>query len=357
MGILKRKIEARFYQKKVHPGQSVEKFIAELDNLLQALHNIPIDNQHRQREQEQRRIISYDNLLTTIDSNQFKIAKHTYITRKRNYNRIIKRLKHKLHSANIILQRTDKSKVFHLGKILDYQKKSKDHMDKTKAYKCLGDINPLPELIERTNKYLLNLRLIHWISQKQYENLCVNKNEVKLAYLYYLPKAHKLGTPLRPIIAGLHHLTITISRFLDRLLRPLFYRMASATTITSGFEVIERLNQWSKKNMHKETLICTMDVVDLYTMIPQKSGVLTIKKMLDYLEIKQINNLKIETIIRLSRFVMQNNYFSYDNQYYHQIRGGAMGSPLTLTIANCYMFFYERDIVKQINNSGGLYLR
>jgi hypothetical protein len=52
--------------------------------------------------------------------------------------------------------------------------------------------------------------------------------------------------------------------------------------------------------------------------------------------------------------IMQNNYFSYDNQYYHQIRGGAMGSPLTLTIANCYMFFFERNIVKQIHNSGGL---
>ncbi|CAF5152238.1 unnamed protein product, partial [Rotaria socialis] len=44
-------------------------------------------------------------------------------------------------------------------------------------------------------------------------------------------------------------------------------------------------------------------------------------------------------------------------QYYHQIRGGAMGSPLTLTIANCYMFFLERNIVKQITNAGGLYLR
>ncbi|CAF5002362.1 unnamed protein product, partial [Rotaria socialis] len=44
-------------------------------------------------------------------------------------------------------------------------------------------------------------------------------------------------------------------------------------------------------------------------------------------------------------------------QYYHQIRGGAMGSPLTLTIANCYMFFFERNIVKQITNAGGLYLR
>lgn len=62
-------------------------------------------------------------------------------------------------------------------------------------------------------------------------------------------------------------------------------------------------------------------------------------------------------MIRLSRFVMKNNYFSYNGQYYHQIRGGAMGSPLTLTIANCYMFFFERNIVKQIQNSGGLYRR
>ncbi|CAF5189608.1 unnamed protein product, partial [Rotaria sp. Silwood1] len=40
-----------------------------------------------------------------------------------------------------------------------------------------------------------------------------------------------------------------------------------------------------------------------------------------------------------------------------EIRGGAMGSLLTLTIANCYMYFYERDIVKQVNNSNGFYLR
>ncbi|CAF2071216.1 unnamed protein product [Rotaria magnacalcarata] len=54
---------------------------------------------------------------------------------------------------------------------------------------------------------------------------------------------------------------------------------------------------------------------------------------------------------------MRNNNFLYEGQYYHQIRGGAMGSPLTLTIANCYMFFFERDIVKQIINGGGSYLR
>ncbi|CAF4364406.1 unnamed protein product, partial [Rotaria sordida] len=109
--------------------------------------------------------------------------------------------------------------------------------------------------------------------------------------------------------------------------------------------------------MRQETLFCTIDVMDLYTMVPQVEGVLALRKMLEYFKLKQVGGLKIETIIRLSRFVMQNNYFSYEGQYYHQIRGGAMGSPLTLTVANCYMFFYEQQIIKQINNSGGLYFR
>ncbi|CAF4506305.1 unnamed protein product [Rotaria magnacalcarata] len=114
---------------------------------------------------------------------------------------------------------------------------------------------------------------------------------------------------------------------------------------------MKQVYEWSTNNLREETLLCTIDIVDLYTMIPQTEGVLAIKKMLDYLELKQIGGLKIEIIIRLIRFVMKNNYFLYEGQYYCQIRGGAMGSPLTLTIANCYMFFFERNIVKQITNA------
>ena len=133
--------------------------------------------------------------------------------------------------------------------------------------------------------------------------------------------------------------------------------MAEQTTIESGFELIKKLKDWSPGRFKTDTLFCTIDVADLYTMIPQTEGVLSLRKMLNCLNLKQVDGLKIETIIRLSRFVMQNNYFSFDGQFYHQKRGGAMGSPLTLTIANCYMFFFERQISKQVNNSGGLFLR
>ncbi|CAF4753319.1 unnamed protein product [Rotaria sp. Silwood2] len=359
LATLKRKIEIQFFRKKVSPGRAVEQFIAELNIILKNLHDTPISNTHRQHKQ-QHKIILFDNLLTTIQSSQSQIMNSSVIDnnkKKKNYGRLVKRLKHRIRSASIVFQKTDKSKVFHLGKLQDYQKKSKEYMAKTEAYECLGENDPLPNLIERTNKYLLDLRLAHWISQKQYEQLCIKSNEAQLAHLYYLPKAHKPGTSLRPIVSGLKHPTIKISKYLDDLLRPLFDQIASNTTVTSGFEVIKKLYRWSTHNLRQETLLCTIDVVDLYTMIPQTEGVLAIKRMLDYLKVKEIDGLKTETIIRLSRFVIKNNYFSYNGQYYHQIRGGAMGSPLTLTIANCCMFFLERDIVKQITNGGGFYLR
>ncbi|CAF4118090.1 unnamed protein product, partial [Rotaria sordida] len=354
LATLKRKIEKCFLRKKVSPGRPLQLFIDELDVLLQTLHNVPTID----------KIINKDKLIGTniielinSQASQSQIMNTVKMKKKKNYGRLVKRLKHKFKLANVILQKSDKSKVFHLGKVEDYRKKSKEYMEQTQAYKCVDKEDPLPELIQRTNKYLLDLRLAKWITQKQYELLSIKPNEVELAHLYYLPKAHKPGTPLRPIISGLKHPTIKISKFLDDLLRPLFDKMAQDTTIISGFELIKKLNEWSRLNMNENTIFCTIDVIDLYTMIPQVEGVLSLKNMLDYLKLKKVSGLKIETIIRLSRFVMQNNYFSYDGQFYHQIRGGAMGSPLTLTMANCYMFFFERRIAKQIKNSGGLYFR
>ncbi|CAF4416031.1 unnamed protein product [Rotaria socialis] len=329
-----------FLEKKVSPGRSVEFFIAELNVILQKLHDTSITSTHRQKKQQHKLFLS-DKPLTTTQSSQSQNINSSSSFRnekKKNHGRLVKRLKHKMRSASLVPQKTDKSK-------------------KTEAYKCLDVNDPLPNLIERTNEYLLDFRFAHWITQKQYELLSVKPSEAKLAHLYYLPKTHQLRTPLRPIVSGLKHPTIKISTYIDQLLRPLFDKIALKTTTTSGFEVIKQVYEWSTNNPRKQTLLCTTDVVDLYTMIPQTECVLAIKKMLDYLELKQIRGLKIESIIKLSRFVMKNNYFLYAGQYYPQIRGGAMGSPLTLTIANCYMFVFERNIGKQITNAGGLYLR
>ncbi|CAF4635762.1 unnamed protein product, partial [Rotaria socialis] len=99
LAVLKRKIETRFFEKKVSPGKAVEQFIAELDCLLKNLHDTPAIKTTRQHE-KQREIISYDNLLQTIHLNQCQITKYSISTeKKKNYPRLVKRLKQKLRSA------------------------------------------------------------------------------------------------------------------------------------------------------------------------------------------------------------------------------------------------------------------
>ncbi|CAF1341555.1 unnamed protein product [Rotaria sp. Silwood1] len=189
--MLKRKIEARLFEKKSNTNRK-----------------------HKQRCE----IISHDSLLEKIQLNQYQITKCQVITEKtKNYGRLV--------NCKIIT------------------KNPMNIWKKTEAYECLHQNNPLPNLIERTNKYLLNLRLTKWITQKQYQQSGIKPNEMGLDHLYSLPKAHKPSTPLRPIISDLKHPTIKISKVLDELLRPLFNKMTSNTTVTSGTELIKQLHQ------------------------------------------------------------------------------------------------------------------
>ena len=92
-------------------------------------------------------------------------------------------------------------------------------------------------------------------------------------------------------------------------------------------------------------------------MIPQEGGIKAIKKLIEAFGLKQVDGVKKEIILALARFVMTNNYFYFNGSYYKQIRGGAMGSPLTLTIANTYMYLVERPISKWSSRTGSLYYR
>ncbi|CAF4190551.1 unnamed protein product, partial [Rotaria sordida] len=196
--------------------------------LLQMLHNVSITNKNIKKDKLFGTKINQNNSIIELinsQATQSQIINRVKVKKKKNYGRLVKRLKHKFKLANVTLQKSDKSKVFHLGKIEDYRKKSKEYMEKTQAYKCLGKEDPLPELIQRTNKYF------------------IKPNEVELAHLYYLPKAHKPGTPLRPIISGLKHPTIKISKFLDDLLRPIFDGMAKETTtmVNIKYDILKKL--------------------------------------------------------------------------------------------------------------------
>jgi hypothetical protein len=50
--------------------------------------------------------------------------------------------------------------------------------------------------------------------------------------------------------------------------------------------------------------------------------------------------------MEMARLILDTNCFAYNNKYYKQIRGGAMGSVFTQVLANIYMLEWEQNLIK-----------
>lgn len=152
--------------------------------------------------------------------------------------------------------------------------------------------------------------------------------------------------------------TTGISKFLDELLRPLFDKHVRATTIIDGVDLIHRLEAYIDNDYLKPTTqFCTFDITDLYTMLPQEESLDVLTEFLLEHGYHKVQNVPIDAIRKLARIVLTENVFIYDKKYYRQVLGGAMGSAFTLTLANIFMWKWEKQLVQRLHASNEIYGR
>ena len=58
--------------------------------------------------------------------------------------------------------------------------------------------------------------------------------------------------------------------------------------------------------------------------------------------------------MELLGFCLHNTYFSFQNKFYEQIEGVAMGSSVSPTVANLYMEYFEGKALKSAANPPGM---
>jgi hypothetical protein len=98
----------------------------------------------------------------------------------------------KLARCKLVLRPTDKSGVFHISKASDYERKAVQYRENTGAYMELPS-NPLREIYEKVTHLLGDLKSRKQISvYKQYDKMMPRRDKVHLAYMYFIPKAHKV---------------------------------------------------------------------------------------------------------------------------------------------------------------------
>ena len=91
------------------------------------------------------------------------------------------------------------------------------------------------------------------------------------------------------------------------------------------------------------SFLVTADVVGLYPSIPHKEGILALKSKL---EEQTSSKIPTNDLVKLAEFVLENNFFEFNNEIKQQISGIAIGTKFAPPNACIYMDKTEIDFLK-----------
>ena len=154
---------------------------------------------------------------------------------------------------------------------------------------------------------------------------------------YVLPKVHKSPWASRPIIPSHSWITSRVAEVVDYCLQPYLTRFP--TILNSTQEFISKLRQLS---LPENCWLVTGDVTAMYTNIPSPEAIDVVGSILD----RESQRVRKSDLLEMIRFVLENNWFTFGGNSYHQVSGLAMGVACAPVIANLYCGVYEKSRFK-----------
>lgn len=146
----------------------------------------------------------------------------------------------------------------------------------------------------------------------------------------------------RPIISSSFSPTSHLSAFLDEILKPLVPKLNSYCRDT--FHFLELL----PASVEENSLFISFDVTSLYTSIPHDLGYEAIKYWVDKYRDDIPEKFSKQFILDSLRVILQNNFFSFEDNIYVQKSGTAMGTKVAPSYASLVMGFLEEKLYNTI---------
>ena len=126
--------------------------------------------------------------------------------------------------------------------------------------------------------------------------------------LYLLPKIHKRlkNVPGRPVISNCGTPIEKVSEFLGHQLKPV---------LQNGWSYIKDSGEFLKKirnagNIPENAILVPADVVGLYPNLMHNAG---LKALSNMLQARQHKSVSTDDLVKMTRFVLENNYFEFNN--------------------------------------------
>ena len=234
---------------------------------------------------------------------------------------------------SIVIMRPDKGNGVVLLNTCDYKNKVYEILNDSSKFERIHDDALLTMLNkeEKINVFLRNMKSEGVISQELYSELFVSGS--KPGILYGLPKVHKDGCPVRPILSAIGTFNYKLSKFLVPLLAPI---TINEYTVKDSFSFSKEVCDLNFENC----CIASFDVKSLFTNIPLNE---TIDICTDNLfgDSDKVLNFGKRQFHKLLSLAASECYFVFNEELYRQKDGVAMGNPLGPTLANAFLAHHE----------------
>ena len=152
---------------------------------------------------------------------------------------------------------------------------------------------------------------------------------------------HKDQMGWREICASPGWVTFIVSVFIDIILQPVLINIP--TYVKDSADFIENTYQLP---LQQSYAFLQADVESLYPSIDINDG---LQALSEILSLTTFNNKFKILIIKLTKWVLINNYMTFNNKTYLQINGTAMGTPLAVTYAGLFMHILEKRALSKIH--------
>ena len=263
----------------------------------------------------------------------------------RQHHEAIKKLK---RNKDIVISRPDKGKGVVIMNRSDYIEKMSGILSQENKFQLIGDAETHDRTIQAERAlqaFLLRAKKAGDLPNEVYER--IRPVGTARPRMYGVPKIHKSGTPLRPILSMINAPQHELAKWLTDVLKPVVGKF-STHTVKDTFEFCENIQNYSAENDANNAFMCSFDITSLFTNIPLEA---TIKICLDTLYRDPETappSIPEQLLHKLLLKATTEVEFSFDGVMYRQIDGVAMGSPLGPILANIFVGHSEAQLQEDL---------
>ena len=252
-----------------------------------------------------------------------------------------------------VITKSDKGGEFVVMKTSHLRQLCQEHLTDTSTYEKLKS-NPTDNIRQKVNKNLGRILKLRGFPENVIHHLRTPPS-AKTQQFYALPKTHKEVLKIRPILSASGGIFDRIGWLLQFILKPLLRHVTAHLRSTA--DLVSHLESIDQQRLAGKIPV-SFDVISLYTNVDTEEAIAT---ALEYtLKYKLFTHgLQNSDLWELLHLVLDNNIFAYENTgFYKQIRGLAMGSRLSGTLAIICLDRFERmHIYQELQPKPIIYVR